>query len=100
MIIPGPMLAVLIVIYPQSDSDPPPHCPATKGERLNDVSPAMGLVRCKSTKSDVEAKLGKPRSERVTGIGTEVSYGFPNGSLATFLFAPDGLLLQTLVYAE
>ena len=33
MIIPGPMLAVLIVIYPQSDSDPPPHCPATRGEQ-------------------------------------------------------------------
>jgi hypothetical protein len=94
------MLVALIVIYPQSDNDPPPHCPATRSDVLSDASPVLGLVRCKSNKSDVEARFGKPGSEAVKDAVTEIYYTFPNGSAVMFLFADDGLLLRTLVYAE
>jgi hypothetical protein len=100
MIFLGPMLVALIVVYPQSDNDLPPRCPATQNDKLSDASSVMGLVRCKSTKSDVEARFGKPRSEAFKSAGMEIYYTFPNGSAATFLIGDDGLLLRTFVYAE
>jgi hypothetical protein len=100
MMIFGLTLAAMIVLYPQTGSDPSPHCPPTKGDAMSDLSPVMGFVRCKSTKAEVQARLGKPHSELVEDRTTTDFYSFPNGSAATILFDKDGLLLRTLIYAE
>jgi hypothetical protein len=90
----GHLLAMLIVIYPQTDADAPPTCPET---RPNVGSDMFGFVRCKSTEADVEAKFGRPLRSATPNCD---SYEFPNGSLATFFFTPDGLLLTERLYAE
>lgn len=91
----GPALAILIVAYPQTAADPPPTCPGTRADVGADV---FGFVRCKTTRSEIESRLGKKPVK--SKDGSSDSYTFANGSVADFTFTPDGILLNEALYAE